>query len=400
MPSNFGDFQMGVYMDAVNGVTSRYPFDAESIERKAAEALPDWVYRYVSAAAGDGRTQRANIAAYARYGIIPRMMVSPPDRDLSITLFGQRFDTPIFMCPIGLIGLCAPDFQGDVAAARASAATGVPFTLSTFAQAPMEQVSPHAGATPIFFQLYLPNDRELAASLINRAETSGYSALLLLGQDQLRWRCPRRAHDRAWYAGPVTGALLDLLDCGLLSVAVLVLGRCRATAAVSVPGTLMTGGWASNLLDRLGTHYWTAPGSVRGVADFIHLGGHYYNVADFFIMGCTSLFLLAAGFQGGRPARRPTPAGTAPPPARGRARSRARIPALIGASLVFVVALGTANYSGVNGAPRTLTPAARPVLLFSRSCGDRARDRSVRDHPIRYCLHHRSSATPIGPIGR
>jgi lactate 2-monooxygenase len=170
---------MGVYIDAVNGINSRYPFDSESIERKASEALPDWVYRYVSAAAGDGRTQRANIAAYSRYGIIPRMMVSPPERDLSITLFGQRFDTPVFLCPIGLIGLCAPDFQGDVAAAQASAATGVPFTLSTFAQAPMEQVKTHTGATPGFFQLYLPNDRELAASLINRAETSGYSALIL-----------------------------------------------------------------------------------------------------------------------------------------------------------------------------------------------------------------------------
>jgi lactate 2-monooxygenase len=60
---NFGDFQLGVYADAVNGVNSRYPFDFRSIERKASEALPDWVYRYVSAAAGDGRTQRANIDA-------------------------------------------------------------------------------------------------------------------------------------------------------------------------------------------------------------------------------------------------------------------------------------------------------------------------------------------------
>jgi lactate 2-monooxygenase len=111
MPSNFGDFQMGVYLDAVKGVNSRYPFDSQSIESKASEALPDWVYRYVSAAAGDGRTQRANIAAYSRYGITPRMMVSPPQRDLSITLFDKHFDSPIFMCPIGLIGLCAPDFQ-------------------------------------------------------------------------------------------------------------------------------------------------------------------------------------------------------------------------------------------------------------------------------------------------
>ena len=147
MSSNFGDFQLGVYADAVKGVNSRYPFDFRSIERKASEALPDWVYRYVSAAAGDGRTQQANVDAYSHYGVIPRMMVSPPERDLSIDLFAKHFESPIFMCPIGLVGLCSPDFQGDVAAARASAATGVPFTLSTFSQAPMEEVIKHAGTT-------------------------------------------------------------------------------------------------------------------------------------------------------------------------------------------------------------------------------------------------------------
>lgn len=56
MATNFGDFQNEVYAEAVKGVTTRYPFDFASIERKASEALPDWVYRYVSAAAGDGRT--------------------------------------------------------------------------------------------------------------------------------------------------------------------------------------------------------------------------------------------------------------------------------------------------------------------------------------------------------
>jgi lactate 2-monooxygenase len=163
MTTNFGDFQDGVYADAVRGVNSRYPFDFASIERKASEALPDWVYRYVSAASGDGRTQRANIDAYSRYGIVPRMMVSPPERDLSTRLFGKHLASPMFMCPIGLVGLCAPDFQGDVAAAQASAATGVPFTLSTFSQSPMEDVIKHAADTPSFFQLYLPGDRELAA---------------------------------------------------------------------------------------------------------------------------------------------------------------------------------------------------------------------------------------------
>jgi isopentenyl diphosphate isomerase/L-lactate dehydrogenase-like FMN-dependent dehydrogenase len=107
------------------------------------------------------------------------MMVSPPERDLSISLFGKHLVSPTFLAPIGLVGLCTPDFHGDVAAAQASAATGVPYTLSTFTQTRMEDVVPHAGDTPIFYQLYLPDDRDLAASLINRAETSGYSALMV-----------------------------------------------------------------------------------------------------------------------------------------------------------------------------------------------------------------------------
>lgn len=128
-----------------------------------------------------------------------------------------------------------------------------------------------------------------------------------------------------WYASPVTGALLDLLDFGMLSIAVSALARWRVPAAVRVPGALMIGGWGSNLLDRLGIHYWTAPGSVRGVVDFIHLGSHFYNVADFFIIGCTPVFLLAAGYQGARAAMRAITAGSVAPAA--RTLAQARIPA-------------------------------------------------------------------------
>jgi lipoprotein signal peptidase len=160
----------------------------------------------------------------------------------------------------------------------------------------------------------------------------------------------------AWYARPVTGALFDVLDFGLLSVVVWLLARYRASAAVFVPGALMTGGWVSNLLDRLGLHYWTAPGSVRGVVDFIHLGVHYYNLADFFIIGCTPLFLLAAGYHAVRAARRPGTAGSLPSaarfPARARIPARARVPVLLGAVLISVVTLGAAHYGGVNAPPR------------------------------------------------
>jgi lipoprotein signal peptidase len=110
-----------------------------------------------------------------------------------------------------------------------------------------------------------------------------------------------------WFVAPTTGAVLDLLDLGLLSVGVWVLAR-WAPAGVAIPGALMIAGWFSNLLDRLGLHGWTAPGSARGAVDFIHIGGYYYNIADFFIIGFTPLFVLAAGYHIARmAARRPVP---------------------------------------------------------------------------------------------
>jgi lipoprotein signal peptidase len=150
----------------------------------------------------------------------------------------------------------------------------------------------------------------------------------------------------AWYASPAAGAVLDLLDFAVLSIAVAVLARSRVPAVISVPATLMIGGWCSNLLDRLGLHYWTAPGSVRGAVDFLHIGDHLYNFADLCIIGGTPLFLLTAGYLGARAAWRPGAPGDAPPPARGRARSR--IPALVGVGLMLAVVLGATNYGALN----------------------------------------------------
>jgi lipoprotein signal peptidase len=143
-----------------------------------------------------------------------------------------------------------------------------------------------------------------------------------------------------WYVHPGTGALLDLLDSGLVSIAAAVLARRRRPAAVTACGALLLGGWASNLADRLGMHYWTAPGSVRGVVDFISIGGHRCNVADLVIIGATLPFLLAAAWLARRPVR---PAGAALPAPRGRLRAPAPVIALAGAGLIMTVALGAAH---------------------------------------------------------
>jgi lactate 2-monooxygenase len=169
MPTpQYGDYQMEIYEAGLHGQLPRFPVDYASLERAAIEALPSWVYSYVGYGAGDSGTQRANVEAFSRYGIVPRMLVAPTERDLSVSLFDMQLPSPLFMPPVGVVGVCSQDLHGDIQAAQASAQTGVPMVASTLTQDRMEDVVPHAGQTPNLFQLYTSNDKELAASFVHR----------------------------------------------------------------------------------------------------------------------------------------------------------------------------------------------------------------------------------------
>ena len=128
---------------------------------------------------GADRPRESNADAFAHWGIVPRMLVDTAQRDLSVELFGLRMPSPIFMSPIGVTGLCAQDGHGDIAAARAAAATGVPFVGSTLMNDKMETVAEALGDTSGFFQLYTPRDKAVAQSLVGRAEMAGYKAIIV-----------------------------------------------------------------------------------------------------------------------------------------------------------------------------------------------------------------------------
>ena len=70
----YGDYQFDIYFDGLEGQTPNYPVDYAALERAAAEVLPPWVLSYVAGGAGDESTQRANVDAFSRYGIVPRML--------------------------------------------------------------------------------------------------------------------------------------------------------------------------------------------------------------------------------------------------------------------------------------------------------------------------------------
>ena len=175
----FGDYQLEIYGAGLHGVVPTFPMAFAELEARAEQALPPSVLSYVAGGAGSEHTQRANVSAFRQWGLIPRMFVGATQRDLSVELFGMRLPTPILMAPIGVIGLCAQDGHGDLATAEAAARTGVPMIASTLSVDPLEDVAAQFGGTPGFFQLYTPTDRDLAASLVSRAEAVGYRGIVV-----------------------------------------------------------------------------------------------------------------------------------------------------------------------------------------------------------------------------
>lgn len=192
---HYGDYQTEIYFQGLHGVLPKYPVDFAGLLTRAQAAMPPSILKYVQGGCGDEHTQDGNASAFNHWGLIPRMMVDCSTRDLSIDLFGMKLPSPLFMAPIGVTGLCAQDGHGDLAAARAAAATGVPMVVSTLTNDPMEDVAAAMGDTPGMFQLYTPKDPELAASLVSRAEASGYKAIVVtLDTWVTGWR-PRDLND-------------------------------------------------------------------------------------------------------------------------------------------------------------------------------------------------------------
>jgi lactate 2-monooxygenase len=177
--TNFGDYQNEIYLAGLGGRLPDLPMTYAELADRAAAALPPTVLSYVAGGAGAERTQRANVTAFERWGLVPRMLAASRQRDLSVTLFGRTLPTPLLLSPIGVVGLCAQDGHGDLATARAAARTGVPMVASTLSADPMEDVAAQFGDTPGYFQLYTPTDRDMAASLVGRAEAAGFAAIVV-----------------------------------------------------------------------------------------------------------------------------------------------------------------------------------------------------------------------------
>ncbi len=160
---------------------------AEDWEAAAREKLDAGAFGYIAGGAGSEATMRANHEAFARWRLRPRMLAGNVRRDISVEVLGTRSPAPFFLAPIGVLSIAHPD--GEVAVARAAAATGVPLILSSAASSSIEQIAEAMGDAPRWFQLYWVSDREICESFCRRAAASGYGAIVVtLDTSVLGWR--------------------------------------------------------------------------------------------------------------------------------------------------------------------------------------------------------------------
>jgi isopentenyl diphosphate isomerase/L-lactate dehydrogenase-like FMN-dependent dehydrogenase len=183
----FANYQYEIYLGGLGGQKPAYPLSYAELEAAAKEKLPTESYGYVAGAAGAETTMRNNREAFDRWRIVPRVLRDTSKRDMTREILGTTLPAPFMLAPIGVQSIIHED--GELATARAAAATGVPFILSTAASNTIEDVAQAAGDCPRWYQLYWPSEDEVTKSFLGRAEDAGFSAVVVtLDTFYLAWR--------------------------------------------------------------------------------------------------------------------------------------------------------------------------------------------------------------------
>ncbi|HKB29214.1 MAG TPA: alpha-hydroxy acid oxidase [Streptosporangiaceae bacterium] len=144
-------------------------------ETAARTGVPPDVWDYLQGGSGTESTLGANVAAFKRIVVRPRVLVDISARDLGTTLLGTPLDFPVAIAPMAFQRLAHPD--GEVAAAAAAREAGTLFIASTFASRTFEEIGTAAGRW--WLQVYWLRQRDALRGLLQRATQAGCQALML-----------------------------------------------------------------------------------------------------------------------------------------------------------------------------------------------------------------------------
>ena len=149
----------------------------EDLRALAEKRVPRMFYDYVDSGSWTESTYRANASDFQKINLRQRVAVNMENRSTASTMIGQPVAMPVALAPVGLTGM--QHANGEILAARAAKAFGVPFTLSTMSICSIEDVAVGTDQHPFWFQIYVIRDRNFIERLIERARSANCSALVL-----------------------------------------------------------------------------------------------------------------------------------------------------------------------------------------------------------------------------
>ncbi len=153
-----------------------YCHNAQDFRCLARKNLPSPIFHYLVGGSDDEWSLGNNASAFSRYELLPRALRDVSQIDLSTTILGRKMALPLLLSPTGASQIL--HHHKELAVARAAAAAGLMYSLSTVGSTSLEDVSAHTNG-PKMFQLYVFKDRGLTKELIARAKAAGYDALCL-----------------------------------------------------------------------------------------------------------------------------------------------------------------------------------------------------------------------------
>jgi (S)-mandelate dehydrogenase len=189
-----------------SGSDFRHALSIEELRSIARRRVPHFAFEYVECGAEDEVTLRWNRAVFESIRFVPRTLIDTSARHQRINLFGRESSLPLIIAPTALNGMQC--HRGDVALARAAAATGIPFCLSTMSNVRLEDLPAEAGGR-LWMQLYIMKDRSIARDIIMRADRAGYEALVLTSDANV---FGYREWDRRNYRAPGNLTLRNIFD--------------------------------------------------------------------------------------------------------------------------------------------------------------------------------------------
>ncbi|KAI9565496.1 hypothetical protein GHT06_009288 [Daphnia sinensis] len=149
----------------------------EDYEKHAAKVLPSYALEYYKSGADEEQTLRENRDSFKRWRLMPRMLRGVQNRSMNTTALGFSVSAPFGIAPTAMQRMAHPD--GECATAKAAAAHGIVYILSTIATSSIEEIAAAAPNGNNWFQLYIYKDRQATIDLIRRAEKANFKALVV-----------------------------------------------------------------------------------------------------------------------------------------------------------------------------------------------------------------------------